>query len=188
MKKRKAKERTLGDREQELRIRDKKLEKQSKGPIAKRNIEKRRKHRKPLCSLTKIQKRGTHSCSACKEEKPVESFYAYYDNANKLTKIWPTCILCDRKKHRTGRSSTLRERRLSCLLHYGKAKIGKLKCSSCGHKNTDALVLFDLRYKNEKALITLKVYKKLYEYKYPDIKFKLICYNCAHALLYSYKK
>ncbi len=181
MKRKKNKVRTLGDHERELRIRDKKLEEEAeKQRLA--LYDKKRKEGKRLKqnSPSTIQKRGTNYCQDCGKEKPIAEFYAYFDDFGALIKIFPTCKICDRKRHRGNRLIIMQEQRKLCLEYYSKrTKNKQLRCSSCKTKTFELLTLFDSRYKNNKAIADEKIYRKLVNFNYPDIKYKILCYNCA---------
>lgn len=186
--KRKDKTRTLGDYEAELKIRDKKLDQEAEKARAKNFREKRVQGKKPRGeSLHTIQKRGNSVCQECGRKKSIVDFYAYYNDLDELIKIFPMCKICDRKHHRSGRSTTIAAQRAACLEHYGKARSGKLRCSSCKDNDFDTLVLFSERHKNTRAIATDKTYTRLSNFNFPDVKFIVLCYNCAYRKIHLYK-
>lgn len=188
-KKSKQKIRTLGDLERETIKRDKKLEKKLEKKRSAYYSEQRAKGKQSKTgSLKEIQKRGTNICQDCGKEKSIKDFYIYFDTLGTLIKIFPNCKVCDRRCHRGNSFVLAREQKKLCLEYYGKKALKKLKCTSCEKKNIDELILFDSKYKNEKAISTARLYKKLCHFNYPDIKFKIMCVGCAYVLIASYKK
>ncbi len=180
---------TLGDREKATRIRDKKLEKEQERVRVKYHKKQTAAGKRHLVgSLKVIQKRGTSFCCDCGAEKKIKRFYAYYDDVGELTKLFPDCKKCNRRKHRSGRFALIRLQRKNCLEHYGHAKEGKLKCASCKNRDFDGLVLFNPRYKNERAIATERTYKKLSNYRYPEIEYKVLCGRCAYKRINSRRK
>lgn len=174
--------------EKEVRARDRKIEEDAERARADRYHEQRARGQKTTGeSLKIIQGRGTSYCHECGKEKPVKDFYSYYNDLGELIKIFPMCKVCDRKHHKSGRSLVIEEKRKCCLEHYGKAKAGKLCCSSCRNNVFSTLVLFSMRHKNTRALATDKTYSRLYNFNFPDVKFKVLCFNCAYKKIHSYK-
>ncbi len=174
--------------EAEMKARDKKIMEEIENARAEHLKKQRAQGKKPKeYSLNVIQKKGKSVCQDCGKEKPIINFYSYYNDLGELIKIFPMCKVCDRKHHRSGRSLVIEAQRKGCLEHYGKAKSSKLCCISCKNNDFRALVLFSSRHRNTRAIATDKTYSMLYNFKYPDVKYTVLCFNCAYIKIYDYK-
>lgn len=130
--------------------------------------------------LAKIQEANKKKCTICNETKLLEHFYSYKHQDGKLRKVNPACKQCELIKSKTKRDRIIYEKKLAVMRHYSKHELVEaLCCSVCNNANIQELILIDTQYTTQKALLSTGKYMWLYEHNMPDIKLKLVCYNCA---------
>lgn len=171
------KQRTIGDIEKEMRIRDKKLAQEQALLIVDPDLEVSKGR------LEQIQERGYNYCRTCRKKKYLKKFYTTYKKAkNKpkiLTKIWPDCRKCMCRARKDRRTQSTQYIIQACFEHYHNKKT-KVKCSKCSHSVFESLVLFDKSYPDKNAIILPSKYKWLYTHKFPHLGVIILCYNCAY--------
>lgn len=168
----------MGDYQDAIIARDKKYKKDQEKKLVKHYKEQKSRGRTIRVSLLKIQKEKESICQVCGKKKSIEEFYTYYNDLKELIKIWPNCKICDRKKYHSHTLILLKKKRELCIKHY--AKSNKPRCSLCKNSDIDSLVLFNKTVINNSSIITDRTYNRLYNFKFPDIKYSILCYNCAY--------
>lgn len=180
MKKRQKHIRTLGDKEQELKIRDKKLKQEAKSKAVNAHLDPGRSR------LDQILELKYNQCATCKKKLPLKSFNTIYRSDKTLKKIWPSCKKCTNAIRKALKYKASKQKILDCFSRYGLYT--RICCSECLHEEFNSLTLLDKQYKTREAILTSAKYKWLYEHNFIKLNIKLVCYNCAFKYINKHSK